>query len=155
MNSPMSTVIRTAAVSAAALAAMTLTGTATAADLTTADHHQAVAAVAAGAHTTDRPAAQVAATGPGAQPVAPATLTTTPQQVTDRSGAAQVSVGGAAILLLGAGVWYAVRKGGHKIGWMLCSFALGVLLAGGALGSMTQQFVTSIVTSASTLGGNL
>jgi hypothetical protein len=147
----MNSVIRTAAVSAAALAAMTLTGTATAADLTTADHHQAVAAVAASAHTTG----QVAATGPGAQPVAPATLTTTPQQVTDRSGAAQVSVGGAAILLLGAGVWYAVRKGGHKIGWMLCSFALGVLLAGGALGSMTQQFVTSIVTSASTLGGNL
>jgi hypothetical protein len=137
----MNTAVRTIVVSAATVAVLGLAGTATAADLTTPAHHQAVAAVAA----TVRPVVDVD----------PATYTA-PQQVTTQSASAgQLGVGGTAILLLGFGVWYAVKKENVRVGWMLCSFALGVLLAGGAIGAMTQNAVTSGVTTIATLGGTL
>lgn len=140
----MNTTVRSIVVSAATVAVLGLAGTATAADLTTPAHHQAVAAVAADT-TTVRPAAAI-------QPVAPATY----QQQTPASATnANVGVGTTGILLLGAAVWFAVKHKGHKLGWMICSFALGVLLAGGAIGAMAQNAVTSAVTAVSTLGGSL
>ncbi|MFJ4412582.1 hypothetical protein [Streptomyces sp. NPDC088910] len=150
----MNTTVRTIVVSAATVGILGLAGTATAADLTTAGHHQAVAVVASG--STPQPFADLNQPG-GAQPggADPATYTS-PEQVTTQSlSGPAVGVGGTAILLLGAGVVYAVRKAGHKVGWMLCSFALGVLLAGGALGAMTQTAVSSVVTSVASFGGGL
>jgi hypothetical protein len=139
----MNTTLRSVVVSAATVAVLGLAGTATAADHTTPAHHQAVAAVAAAPAATVQPATDT--TVQPANSVVPAKATT---------GTA-VGVGGTAILLLGAGVVYAVRKAGHKVGWMLCSFALGVLLAGGALGAMTQQAVSGAVTAVASFGGNL
>jgi hypothetical protein len=143
----MNATLRTITVSAATVAVLGLAGTATAADLTTPAHHQAVVAVA-DAGTVARPAAYV-------QPVNPATFNQAPATVPASATGTAVGVGGTAILLLGLGVWYAIRKGGHKLGWMLCSFALGVLLAGGALGTMTQTAVSSAVTAVASFGGNL
>ena len=143
----MNTTLRTITVSAATVAVLGLAGTATAADLTTPAHHQAVTAVA-DAGPVAHPAAYV-------QPVTPDTYTNAPQQVPASATGTAVGVGGTAILLLGLGVWYAVRKANHRIGWMLCSFALGVLLAGGALGTMTQTAVSSAVTAVASFGGNL
>jgi hypothetical protein len=140
----MNTTVRSIVVSAATIVTLGLAGTATAADLTTPAHHQTVAAVAQAAPATVVQPATDTTVQP-ANSVVPAKAST---------GTA-VGVGGTAILLLGAGVVYAVRKAGHKVGWMLCSFALGVLLAGGALGSMTQQAVSGAVTAVASFGGNL
>lgn len=145
----MNTTLRSITVSAATIAVLGLAGTATAtaAELSAPAHHQAVVAVAN--NTT------AAATASADQPVVlPATYNNVPQQVDAAKGTA-VGVGGTAILLLGAGVWYAIRKANHKFGWMICSFALGVLLAGGALGTMTQTAVSSAVTAVASFGGNL
>jgi hypothetical protein len=140
----MNTTVRSIVVSAATIAVLGLAGTATAADQTTPAHHQAVIVLAAAA-----PAAAV-------QPATNTVPTVQPANaVVPASTGTAVGVGGTAILLLGAGVVYAVRKAGHKVGWMLCSFALGVLLAGGALGSMTQQAVSGAVTAVASFGGNL
>ncbi|MFJ2635820.1 hypothetical protein ACIO6U_28250 [Streptomyces sp. NPDC087422] len=143
------TTLRTITVSAAAIAVLGLAGTATAADLSTVDHHQAVAAVAASDTRPFAPLDQPTGTNP-------ATYPNDPEQVTTQSlSGPAVGVGGTAILLLGAGVFYAIKKANHRFGWMLCSFALGVLLAGGALGAMTQTAVSSVVTSVASFGGGL
>jgi hypothetical protein len=141
----MNTTARTVLASAGAAVVLGLTGTATAAaDQTTADHHQAVAAVAQQADTTnDQPVRQ--------SQVSPATYT---QQV-DSSGAVKVGVGTTGVILLGFLVWYAVKHHNQKPAWIVVAFLLGVTMAGSSIGSAGKSLVNSGVTAVSGVAGSV
>lgn len=136
----MNSTARTVLVSAAAVGVLGLTGTATAADLTTAEHHQAVSTVAQADATNPNTQLQ---TGPGA---VPATYTNTPQQV---SAPAEVGVGVTGVILLGGLVWYAIKHHNQKPAWIIIAFLLGVTMAGSALGNAGKSVVNSGVTAVS------
>jgi RsiW-degrading membrane proteinase PrsW (M82 family) len=138
---------RTVLASAGAAVVLGLTGTATAAAAgqTTVDHHQAVAAVAQQADTTnDQPVRQ--------SQVSPATYTT--QQV-DSSGAVKVGVGTTGVILLGFLVWYAVKHHNQKPAWIVVAFLLGVTMAGSSIGSAGKSLVNSGVTAVSGVAGSV
>lgn len=142
----MNTTARTVLASAGAAVVLGLTGTATAAaaDQTTVDHHQAVAAVAQQADTTnDQPVRQ--------SQVSPATYTT---QV-DSSGAVKVGVGTTGVILLGFLVWYAVKHHNQKPAWIVVAFLLGVTMAGSSIGSAGKSLVNSGVTAVSGVAGSV
>jgi O-antigen/teichoic acid export membrane protein len=140
------TTVRTIVVSAATVGILGLAGTATAADLTTPAHHQAVAAVA-DTTVTAHPAAVV-------RPVSPATYTNTPQQVTAQSAPA-IAVGTTGVIILGFLVWYAAKHHGQKWIWLTCSFALGVSLSTSVLGGLSTSLVNSGVTAVSNVASGI
>lgn len=141
----MNTTVRTIVVSAATVAVLGLAGTATADDLTTAAHHQAVTALA----DTPAPVQQAAAV----QPVAPATYTNAPQQVS--STAVGVGVGTTGVILLAALVFYAVKHHNQRWGWQLVSFALGVSMSASVFGGLSTSLVNSGVTAVSNVASGL
>jgi hypothetical protein len=142
----MNTTVRTIVVSAAAVGVLGLAGTATAADLTTPAHHQAVAAVAG----TTAGAQQAAAV----QPVSPATYTNTPQQTTAQSAPA-IAAGTTGVIILGFLVWYAAKHHGQKWIWLIVSFSLGVSLSTSVLGGLSTSLVNSGVTAVSSVATSL
>jgi hypothetical protein len=146
------TTARTVLVSAGAVAVLGLAGTATAtaADLTTADHHQAVATVAQAASNQNGQTNNQLQTGPG---TVPATYTNT-QQV-DSSTAVGVGVGTTGVILLGFLVWYAVKHHNQKPAWIVVAFLLGVTMAGSSIGSAGKSLVNSGVTAVSGVAGSV
>jgi hypothetical protein len=142
----MNTTARTVLVSAATIAVLGLAGTATAADLTTADHHQAVAAVAQADATQPN--------GPAANPYPAGTVPATYQQVS-QSTVVGVGVGTTGVILLAGLVWYAVKHHSQKPVWIVISFLLGVTMAGSALGTAGKSLVNSGVTAVSSVAGSI
>jgi hypothetical protein len=148
----MNTTLRTLTVSAGAVAVLGLAGTAAAADLTTADHHQAVAAVAqAGVSGPGDQAGTQLQTQPGA---VPATYANAPQQV-DSSAAVGVGVGTTGVILLGFLVWYAVKHHSQKPAWIVVAFLLGVTMSGSAIGTAGKSLVNSGVQAVSSVTSGL
>ncbi|MFI0901812.1 hypothetical protein [Streptomyces sp. NPDC020983] len=142
----MNSTVRTIVVSAATVGILGLAGTATAADLTTDAHHQAVAAVA----DTTVSAQQAAAV----QPIAPATYTNTPQQATVQSAPA-IAAGTTGVIILGFLVWYAAKHHGQKWIWLIVSFSLGVSLSTSVLGGLSTSLVNSGVTAVSNVASGI